>query len=136
LGVAVTTMSDYPLFCVLLLSFITLISIYIVGTQEPFKDGVKRIMDLINEFLVLVLNYHLMCFTNFVSDPYAREYLGYSMTFATCFFIAVNLGYAFNGMFSNSCKRLKYWCIRTKNQKKLDAAVKKQLLKVKKPVKQ
>ncbi len=78
----------------LLLSFNTLISIYIVGTQEPFKDGVKRIMDLFNEFLVLVLNYHLMCFTNFVSDPYAREYLGYSMTFVTCLFIAINLGYA------------------------------------------
>jgi hypothetical protein len=119
---------------VLLLSFITLISIYIVGTQEPFKDGVKRIMDLFNEFLVLVLNYHLMCFTNFVSDPYTREYLGYSMTVVTCFFIAINLGYAFNGMFSNSCKRLKYWCIRTKNQKKRYAAKEKQLLKYPKPV--
>ena len=125
-------MNDYPLFCVLLLSFITLITIYIVGTQEPFKDRVKRIMDLINEFLVLVLNYHLMCFTNFVIDPYAREYLGYSMTVVTCFFIAINLGYAFNGMFSNSCKRVKYWCIRTKNQKKLDEARKKQLLAIKK----
>ena len=96
----------------------------------------KRIMDLFNEFLVLVLNYHLMCFTNFVIDPYAREYLGYSMTVVTCFFIAINLGYAFNGMFSNSCKRVKYWCIRTKNQKKRNAARKKQPLKFQKPVKE
>jgi hypothetical protein len=36
-------------------------------------------MDLFNEFIVLVINYHLLCFTNFLSDPDMREYVGYSM---------------------------------------------------------
>ena len=58
------------------------------------------------------------------------------MTVVTCFFIAINLGYAFNGIFSNSCKRVKYWCIRTKNHKKRDAARKEQPLKIQKPVKE
>ena len=117
------------------MNFITLISIFIVGTQEPFKDRIKKILQLFNEFLVLVINYHLLCFTNFVDDPLEREYLDYSINGVTCLFIAINLGYASYGMFSKSCKKVKYWFIRTKNQKKLDAAVKKQLLKVKKPVK-
>ena len=114
------------------MNFSTLISIFIVRTQEPFKDQIKRFFSLFNEFLALVINYHLLCFTNFVSDPLVREYLGYSMTGMTCLFIAINLGYASNGMFSNYCKRVKYWCIRTKNLKKLEDARKKQLLAIKK----
>ena len=112
------------------MNFITLISIFTVGTQEPFKDRIKRILQLFNEFLVLVINYHLLCFTNFVDDPLASEYLGYSINGVTCLFIAINLGYASNGMFYKSCKTVKYWFIRTKNQKKLDKARKKQLLAV------
>ena len=75
------------------MNFSTLTSIIIVGTQEPFKDYTRRRMDLFNEFVVLVINYHLLCFTNFVADPVAREYLGYSMVVVTLLFIAINLGF-------------------------------------------
>ena len=67
-----------------------------------------------------MINYHLLCFTNFVSDPTAREYIGYSMTIVTCIFLAINLGYAMTEISGNSCKRVKYWCIRRQNQRKLD----------------
>jgi hypothetical protein len=125
LGVTVTTMIEYPLYFLFIMNFITLTSIIIVGTQEPFAHQEMRSMDFFNEWIVLVINYHLLCLTNFVSDPAAREYLGYSMTVVTCLFLAINLGYAFNGILNKFCKRVKYWCIRTRNQCKRDAASKK-----------
>jgi hypothetical protein len=125
LGVTVTSMTEYPLYCLFIMNFSTLTSIIIVGTQEPFKDRIRRSLDLFNEWIVLVINYHLLCFTNFVSDPTAREYLGYSMTAVTCLFLVINLGYALTGILSKSCKRVKYWCIRTKIQRKQNASRKK-----------
>ena len=94
LGVAVTTMTNYPLWCLFIMNFTTLTSIIIAGTQEPFKDRVRGIIYLFNEFVVLVINYHLLCFTNFVSDPVGREYLGYSMVVVPLLFLSINLGFA------------------------------------------
>jgi hypothetical protein len=76
------------------MNFTTLTSIIIDGTQEPFKDRVRGIINLFNEFIVLVINYHLLCLTNFVADPVAREYLGYSMVVVILLFLAINLGFA------------------------------------------
>ena len=115
IGVTVTTLTEYPLICVAIMILTTLISIIIMGTQDPFTDRVMRIMDLFNEWIVLLINYHLLCLTNFVSDPTAREHLGYSLTGVTCLFILINLGYASHGIQTKSCKRVKYWMIRTKN---------------------
>ena len=89
------------------MNFTTLTSIIIVGTQEPFAEKVKKSLDLFNEFIVLVINYHLLCFTDFLSDPDMREYVGYSMIVVTSVFLAINIGFALVRMGQKPCTRLR-----------------------------
>jgi hypothetical protein len=89
------------------MNFTTLASMILVGTQEPLAEKIKNSMDLFNEFIVLVINYHLLCFTNFLSDPDMREYVGYSMIMVTCMFLAANTGFALTRMCHKPCNRVR-----------------------------
>ncbi len=71
-------------------------------------------MDLLNEFTVLVINYHLMCFTNFVGDPDTRVYVGYSLLLVTFLFLEINITFASLRMGQKPCTRVRYKYLRIK----------------------
>jgi hypothetical protein len=90
-GVTVTATIEFPLYCVFTMILSTLTSIIIVGTQEPFADQEMRSMELFSEWKALVINYYLLCSTNFVSGPTRVSWVSYD---CVCLILAVNLGYA------------------------------------------
>lgn len=64
----------------------------IAGLTEPFIGQTANRMELVNEAFVLVTNYHLFMFTNFLSDLDMREKVGTSLIITTCLNVIVDLG--------------------------------------------
>ena len=93
-------LNSYPVFCIIFVfNFTTLASIVVVGQLMPLKYPGMNKLELFNEFLILILNYHLICLTQFVADPDRREDIGYSIIFFTTLFLAVNVGLAIRNIF-------------------------------------
>jgi hypothetical protein len=46
---------------------------------KPFSEKKKEIAEMMNEVLLLIMFYHVMCFTSFVTDLGGQQYMGYSM---------------------------------------------------------
>jgi len=46
--------------------------IILVGQLRPHKLPVNNTIDMANEFAICILNYHLICLTDFVLDADAR----------------------------------------------------------------
>jgi hypothetical protein len=63
----------------------------IVGYVNPYDNLVSNRMDLFNETLILITNYHLFMFTDFLSDLEMRGKVGQSLVVVTIFNVAVNL---------------------------------------------
>jgi len=73
--------------------------VLLVGHVKPFTNWSANWIELGNEFSTLVVNYHLMCFTNFVPEPETKEYIGDSLVWFTVANLAVNLAIvAFNSL--------------------------------------
>jgi hypothetical protein len=69
--------------------------VYLVGHIKPFIRKSDNRTELYNEFTTLVVNYHLMCFTDFVPDVNTRELLGMSLVYVTGGNLLVNLLFVF-----------------------------------------
>ena len=50
-------------------------------------------MEILNEILTLTIMYHIFCFTDFVSDPDIRYYLGYSCLVLNFNHLGLNMGF-------------------------------------------
>ena len=64
-----------------------------------------------NEFFILLLVYHLICFADFVNEVHTRNILGWSMIATMMTNIAINFSFILYGSFRNAylkCKT-KYW---------------------------
>jgi len=67
--------------------------IILVGQLRPYKLPVDNKIDMANEFAICILIYHLMCLTDFVLDPAARQSIGGSMIALVILLLVCNLGY-------------------------------------------
>jgi hypothetical protein len=65
--------------------------ITILGFVPPFTDLTANRLEIINEVFVLLTNYHLMMFTDFLSDLLMREHVGMSLVVTTILGVVVNL---------------------------------------------
>jgi len=63
-----------------------------IGLLRPFKLPFLNKMELMNEFTVLIINYHFLCFTAFVPDVPTRIIVGYSIISITGYVLVVNIG--------------------------------------------
>jgi len=55
-----------PVFQMTLNIYFALASIVIVGVIRPFKSKGENNLEIINEVIMIMLNYHLMMFTDFI----------------------------------------------------------------------
>lgn len=53
-------------------------------------------MDIFNDTIVQIVTVHMLCFTNFVSDPEVQYGIGFSMIFFISIIVLVNLGIIFS----------------------------------------
>lgn len=61
-----------PLASTIIVNFSSLAYGIFVGWVAPFVSASLNFIELINEYFILVANYHLFCFTDFVIDPLAK----------------------------------------------------------------
>ena len=58
-----------------------LISILLIALQKPFKGS--NLVEMGHEIVIILIMYHMFCFTEFVPDPEVRHIIGYSVVFIT-----------------------------------------------------
>jgi hypothetical protein len=64
----ITLMRDLPVFAAIAMNFLILVSLILMGQIEPFRMKFILYIELANQFLFLVVNYHILCLSNFVED--------------------------------------------------------------------
>jgi hypothetical protein len=84
-------MQDYVLWSLFCVNYHAILMIIVLGYTRPFSRMSMVYLELMNEFTTLLVNYHLMCFTDWVPDVNTRETVGNSLVYTTC----VNLGINF-----------------------------------------
>ena len=63
------------------------------ASRKPHDDRRRIHLELCNEACFMVMNYHMICFSNFNTDPNAQFYMGYSFIVFTLIQVIINLGY-------------------------------------------
>ena len=86
----VVFMQDYVLTSLFFVNYQAIFMMIVVGYTRPFKIVSGVYLELMNEFATLVLNYHLMCFTEFVDDVDTREFIGRSLIYTTIINLGIN----------------------------------------------
>jgi len=62
-----------------LYSLFTSFYIIFIINIDPHTDRIKRRVEIFNEFVILIVGYHLFTFTNFVQDEMKQFEMGYSL---------------------------------------------------------
>ena len=63
-----------------------------IGLLEPYEASSKKNKELINEFVIVISVYHVMCFTPLVADIDSRIYVGYSFILLIVSHTVISLG--------------------------------------------
>jgi len=64
----VTLIYQTPYFTLMAYNFLALSQMIFVGFYKPFVSKFDNWLEMLNEFSILIINYHYMCLTDFVSD--------------------------------------------------------------------
>ena len=62
-----------------------------VGYVNPYIDTLKNNLELLNECFTLLTNYHLLLFTDYLSNVDTREIVGKSLIAVTISNVCINL---------------------------------------------
>ena len=71
----------------------------LIGHVTPFTNKSENQTELFFEFLTLVVNYHMMMFTDFVPDVNTREWVGKSLVIVASASLLYNLLFVFTPSF-------------------------------------
>lgn len=111
-------MQKYVFWSVIMVNFQALFMIGVVASARPFTIKSENDIELFNEFFILVINYHLMMFTDYVQDPYTREFIGNSLVCLTGGNLAINVILIFFRSLRQASYRVKLHLAKRKNIKK------------------
>ena len=76
----------------LFMNFCSILILIFVGVSRPYASKKENILDMMNEYTILVLYCHVVTQTDFVLDIAGRNYMGWSLICVLCLNVAVNLG--------------------------------------------
>ena len=76
---------------IIIINLINLGSCIYYGGVQPFDTRFRRRIDLFNEFSILLITWHMMCFTDFVLSSDTQWLVGWSMIFCICLNAFVNI---------------------------------------------
>jgi len=71
------------------------------GSVKPHITFRKRFIEFFNEYMILFISLHMLCFTNFISDNMIVFVIGYQFTAMFGLVFIVNIG---NMIFNNILK--------------------------------
>jgi len=93
LAVAVVLLNKSPYWQFLLMMMTVLVQIILLGTLAPFESRAQVRREFLNESVVMIVLYHLICFTEFVPDLTSRLCLGYSLIAFVVVWLLGSLGW-------------------------------------------
>lgn len=70
---------NFPALQLQIYTFMTSLYIIFLVNIDPHLDVVKKRIEIFNEFIILIISYHLFTFTNFVLDVDTQFQMGYSL---------------------------------------------------------
>jgi hypothetical protein len=105
----------------------------LIGINEPFTKKSDEILALINEFFCLLVNYHLLIFSDWVPDGPARDTMGYTLICVTILNITINITWMSINSTSGLCRIAKLHWKRYKLFKAHKLRLKKKIAKQQKP---
>jgi len=100
--------------------FYTLATLIYVGLKRPFDDSLENSLTLFNEFMVLVMLYHMISFTDFIDKPETISMIGYSLNGCLALVIGVNLIIILTLLVKEKLRMYRLRKIRRQNLKKLE----------------
>ena len=62
-----------------------------IGLSRPHLTRTLNILELVNEYLIMIIFFHLSFFTNWVPDPEMQFLLGWSLSVFVIVLISLNL---------------------------------------------
>jgi hypothetical protein len=105
----VVIMRDKPVACVIIVNFSSLTNGVLLGWIQPFSLLLTNYIELINEFFILLANYHLFCFTDFVG-PLGKEFMGNSLIYVSLLNFSISIGSVLlQSAFQTHFKIKKFW---------------------------
>jgi len=91
LSVMVVFLNTTVIWQVALMTFTIIMQVIILGRIEPFSVKSKYHYEMFSEVILMLIMYHLICFTPFVPDVEVRFPLGYSVSGLICLHLAVSI---------------------------------------------
>jgi len=76
----------------------SVIQLIILGYAKPFESQFRNKLEMVNEVFQMLIQYHLITFTDVVSPAETRSKMGISCVLVTCLQISVNLAIMFSGI--------------------------------------
>jgi hypothetical protein len=73
-------------------------------------------MEQTNEFFIMILMYHMICFADLVTDETTRGYVGWSMVGSLCLNFLFNFMVILKQSINNWIKSIKFWWWKRKNR--------------------
>jgi len=85
-------LTGYPVFQIAGMVMMTVFMVIFMGHVRPFATKFQHYNELYNECTVMILTYHLICFSNLNTDADSAYIMGFSMVFFTLQNVLINLG--------------------------------------------
>jgi len=111
-------LQEFPNFSIFSINFQILSMIILIGLTKPFKKPRKNTLEILNEFSLLVVNYHLMSLTDWVFDADTRDAVGWSMIAVTTLGIAVNLVVLGRENYMLTKRKYRFWQLKRAVEKR------------------
>ena len=102
-------------------NFSSLFMMGFIGLARPYNSTAENVLELVNEFTVLMVYCHLICQTEFVQDMAGRQLMGWSLIFVVVLNMLINFGNILAQNLMTLYLKIKFYFLKKKilKQKKL-----------------
>jgi len=91
LAFMVVFLSTTVIWQISLMAMNVIVQVILLGRVAPFKNRFSNHFEMFSETIVMMVMYHLVCFTPFVPDLKVRFMLGYTVSAVICLHLLVSL---------------------------------------------
>ena len=95
-------------------NFCSVVIICFIGIVRPFNSKAGYLLELMNEYTILLLYCHCVTQTDFVGDIRGRMFMGWSLIVLISLNIAINFGYMLVRDLSQTFRKLKLHILKKK----------------------
>jgi len=92
LAIIVVLLNTTVIWQISLMTFTVITQVIILGRVGPFGKKSKTSFEFFSEGILMLVMYHMICFTPFVPEVQVRFYLGYSVCAVVCFHLLISFG--------------------------------------------